>query len=238
MKKPSGIFVTGTDTGVGKTITSAALLCALKSAGIDAVYMKPVQSGCRQKSGQLIAPDFELVCSLAGACPPKSERPFMTPYRFRRACSPHLAADLEKRPVFPGKIINSFNALKKLHDFVVVEGAGGVLTPLSWKYSMLDLMKSLSLPVILVAKPGVGTINHTLLSLRELRRANLKILGVVFNHSSGKGEGIIEKSNKITIERLGRVPVIAELPFFRASLISRAFSRKAAKLAKALKQQS
>lgn len=225
MKKPNGIFITGTDTGVGKTIISAAVLSILKSAGVDAVYMKPVQTGCGRKSGRLIAPDLEFVLSMSGIRPSVKERQLMAPYRFRRACSPHLAAGLEKRPILPGKIINSFNALKRLHDFVIVEGAGGVLTPLSWKHSILEVMKSLSLPVILVAKPGLGTINHTLLSLRELRHSNLKVLGVVFNYSSGKGEEIIERSNKIAIERLGRVRVIAEFPFI-AGLRHDAHARK------------
>lgn len=213
MKKPNGIFITGTDTGVGKTIISAALLCVLKSNGVDAVYMKPAQTGCRVRGKRLIAPDLELVCSLAGINPSEKERQLTVPYRFRQACSPHLAAKLEKRTIRFSKIINSFNVLKRRHDFVIVEGAGGVLTPLSSQYSILGVMQSLSLPVILVARPGLGTINHTLLSLRELRLAKLNILGVVLNYSSAKTKGIIEASNKAAIERLGCVPVLAEFPF-------------------------
>jgi len=241
MKKPNGIFITGTDTGVGKTIISAALLCGLKSTGVhtdaftlklrneservDAVYMKPVQTGCLKKSGQLIAPDLELVDSLADINPSGKERQLTSPYRFRQACSPHLAAALERRNISLSKIMKAFAGLKSRHDFVIVEGAGGILTPLSWQYSMLDVMKSLSLPVILVARPGLGTINHTLLSLRELRRAKLNILGVVLNYSSAKTKGIIEASNKEAVERLGRVPVLAEFPFL-GNLQRGACSRK------------
>ena len=211
MKKPNGIFIAGTDTGAGKTVVAAALLCALKAIGIDAVYLKPVQTGCLRRSGELIAPDLEFVLSVSGFFPSEKERRLMAPYCFRRACSPHFAAELEKRTIRLSKIISSYNALKSRHDFVIVEGAGGVLTPLSWQSSMLDLMQSLALPVILAAKPGLGTINHTLLSLRELRRVNLKITGVIFSHSTGKG--LIEKSNKAAVERLGRVPILTELPF-------------------------
>lgn len=213
MKRPQGIFVTGTDTGVGKTIISAALMHALKANGFDAVYMKPVQTGCLKRTRGLIAPDLEFVLSASGFSPTGKERALMAPYCFRSPCSPHLAARLEKRPVQLSRLISSFNALKRSRRFVIVEGAGGILTPLSWRYSMLDLMQSLALPVILVARPGLGTINHTLLSLRELRLAKLNILGVVFNYSSAANRGIIAASNVETIERLGRVQVLAEFPF-------------------------
>lgn len=238
MKKPSGIFVTGTDTGVGKTVVSAALLCAMKSAGVDAVYMKPVQTGCHKKQGRLIAPDLEFVLSYSGIRPPAKERLLMAPYSFLQACSPHLAAALEGQKIRIPKVIKSFAALKRRHEFIVVEGAGGILTPLSRQFSMLDLMKALSLPVIVVARPGLGTLNHTLLTLRELRRAKLEIMGIVINYAVKTSRTFIEKDNRAMIEKLGRTPVIAELPFFRAALISQTFSRKAVKLAKALKQQT
>lgn len=208
-----GIFITGTGTGVGKTIVSAALLRVLQSAGVDAVYMKPVQTGCRQKSGQLIAPDLEFVLSISGFCPASGERKLMAPYCFRKPCSPHLAARLEKRPIKLLRITSSFKALKHAHDFVIVEGAGGVLTPLSWQCSIIDLMQALALPVIVVARPGLGTINHTLLTLRELRRAKLNILGIVINDAGGTRKTVIEKDNLKTIERLGDTRIIAELPF-------------------------
>lgn len=215
MKKPRGIFVTGTDTGVGKTVVSAALLFALKSAGLDAVYMKPVQTGCRRKSGRLLAPDLDFVLSIAGLRPPPKERRLMAPYCFRKPCSPHLAARLEKRPIKLSRITSSFKALKRAHDFVIVEGAGGVLTPLAWQCSMIDLMQALALPVIIVARPGLGTINHTLLALRELRRAKLNILGVVINDAGATRETVIEKDNLKTIEQLGNTRIIAQLPFMR-----------------------
>lgn len=213
MNKSGGIFITGTDTGVGKTVVSAALLYAFNKAGLDFVYMKPVQTGCSRKSGKLIAPDLEFVLSTSGYCPAEKEKKLMAPYLFRPACSPHLAAEIERRPIVPEKIINSFKTLKRLHDFVIVEGAGGILTPLSRQYSMLDLMKALSLPVILVARPGLGTINHTLLTLRELRRAKLDIFGVVINYADNTRKTAIEKDNLKIIERLGDTRIIAELPF-------------------------
>jgi len=213
---PHGIFITGTDTGVGKTVVSAALLCDLKSAGVDAVYMKPVQTGCPRRGKKLISPDLAFVYSRAGITPSEKEQQLMSPYRYRRACSPHLAAGLERQKIIFSRIIKSFAALKRRHEFIVVEGAGGILTPLSRQLSMLDLMKALSLPVIVVARPGLGTINHTLLTLRELRRAKLKILGIVINYAGDTRKTVIEKDNLKTIEQLGNTRIIAQLPFMRA----------------------
>ena len=215
MKKTGGIFITGTDTGVGKTFFSAVLLRACLALGIDAVYMKPVQTGCKLKSRRLIASDCEFVLSFAGLRAPLRERKYITPYLFRKACSPHLAAAIEKRNIRLSKITGAFRQLRKRHGLVIVEGAGGILTPLSWKTSMLDLAKALALPVILVARPGLGTINHTILSLRELKRAKLPVLGVVLNNAAGDKKGPIEKSNRVSIEKIGRVRVLAEVPHVR-----------------------
>lgn len=215
MKKAGGIFITGTDTGVGKTFVAAALVRSLRSAGLDAVYMKPVQTGCVKKSERLVAPDFEFVRSFVGLNAPARERKYITPYLFRKACSPHLAAAIEKRYIRISKITGAFRQLRKRHGLVIVEGAGGILTPLSWRISMLDVMKALALPVILVARPGLGTINHTILTLRELRRAKLSVLGVVLNSTVKGKKGLVEKSNRASIEKIGRARVLAEVPYWR-----------------------
>ncbi|MDD5483495.1 MAG: dethiobiotin synthase [Kiritimatiellae bacterium] len=214
-KRPHGIFIAGTDTGVGKTVVSAALLRGLKSAGIDAVYMKPVQTGCKKRGQRTIAPDLDFVISAAGITPPETERRLMAPCRFRRPCSPHLAAALEKKQIRLSKILRAFAGLKRRHDFVVVEGAGGILTPLERRLSMLDLMKKLGLPVALVARPGLGTLNHTLLTLGELRRARLKIKGIILNHAVKSSRTYIVKDNRAMLEKLGRTRIISELPHFK-----------------------
>jgi dethiobiotin synthetase len=177
--------------------------------------MKPVQTGCRLHGKRLIAPDLEMVSSLAGINPSEKERQLMAPCRFRMACSPHLAAELERRKISVPEILRAYAWLKKRHEVVIVEGAGGILTPILRQYSMLNLMQALKLPVVVVARPGLGTINHTLLTLRELRRAKLNILGVVINHAVNERKTVIEKDNLKTIERLGRTRIIAELPFIQ-----------------------
>lgn len=210
-----GIFITGTDTGVGKTAVSAILLASLRKAGIDAVPMKPVQTGCKTIKGRLLAPDLEFMLKFGGIKPPDADRNLMCPYRFKPACSPHLAAAMAGKSISLNKIRKCFQKLSSQHEAVIVEGAGGLLTPISGKKTMLDLMKMLKLPVILVARPGLGTINHTLLSIREIRCAGLKLEGVILNQTQPGRPGFIEKDNFTTIARLGKVKVLGCISFNR-----------------------
>jgi len=208
-----GIFITGTDTGVGKTLVSAVILSALHQAGIDAVPMKPVQTGCKSKKGRLIAPDLAFVLQLTGIKTAASEQHLMCPYRFKPACSPHLAASMAGKRISFSNVRKCFRKLASRHSMVIVEGAGGVLVPLNGKKTMLDLMKMLDLPVILVARPGLGTINHTLLSINKLRGAGLEVKGVIFNETQPGRPGFIEKDNVKTIAQLGKVRILGYIPF-------------------------
>lgn len=225
---PHGIFVTGTDTGVGKTVVAAALLTLLRSRGLDAVPMKPVQTGCVRRRGRRAAPDLEFCLRMSGLKVSAAERRRMAPYGFARACSPHLAAAREGRRIVLGRIAASFQDLARAHDVVVVEGAGGILVPLNERETMLDLMQALALPVLLVARPGLGTINHTLLSLRELDRAGLQVAGVVFNAAGRSPWGGIEQDNVATVARRGRVRILGCLPRL-APLTAEALRRVAAR---------
>jgi dethiobiotin synthetase len=208
-----GIFVTGTDTGVGKTLIAAALIKACRAMGRDAVPMKPVQTGCRRSRGAWVAPDLETSLRASRIRVSAAERLWMAPYCFGPACSPHLAARGAGIRISLPRIRQAFRRLARLHDIVVVEGAGGVLVPLDDRLTMLDLMVDLGLPVLLVARPGLGTINHTLLSLHALRRAGRTVVGVVFNSACPGRQGAIERDNRQTIERMGGCPVLADIPF-------------------------
>jgi dethiobiotin synthetase len=209
----NGVFVTGTDTGVGKTMVAAGLLGALRQAGSDAVPMKPVQTGCSRRHGVWVAPDLEFSLKAAGMTPGAKDLARMAPYCFRPACSPHLAARRGGQRISLSRIRGAFQELQSAHDFVVVEGAGGVLVPLDDRRTMIDLMITLGIPVVLVARPGLGTINHTLLSIRALRLAGLDILAVVINHASPGRPGWIERDNRATLEAMEPVPVTAVLRF-------------------------
>ncbi len=208
----NGLFITGTDTGVGKTVLSAALLLALRRNGVDAVPMKPVQTGCVRRGSRVIAPDLEFCLASADLNPASEERHWMCRYRYMLASSPHLAAERARLHIYKETIVRDFRRILKKHDAVLVEGAGGVLAPLSRHQTMLDLMKALGLPVLLAARPGLGTINHTLLSIHELRRAKLKVAGVVFVDSRPGRWTLIEKDNLRAIRELSGVPFVGHLP--------------------------
>jgi dethiobiotin synthase len=185
---PSRFFITGTDTGVGKTVVSAMLCAAL-----DATYWKPIQTGTREGS------DRVTVIRLASL--PKT-RTIPEAYRFPPPVSPHLAAQRAGMRIDLGKI-----AMPKLsvNENLIAEGAGGALVPINEKQLMTDLMRQLGLPIVLVSRTALGTINHTLLSIAALRAARLDLRGVVM-----VGKPDIE--NRKAIEHYGGVRVFGTLP--------------------------
>ena len=214
------LFITGTDTGVGKTIVAASLLAAARARSIRAAPMKPVQTGCTGRASQLRAPDLDFCLAVADLNPTPEEQRWMCPYRFIPASSPHLAAKLRGLHIYKETIKTHFRKILSKYDAVIVEGAGGVLAPIDEKNTMLDIMKALHLPVLLVARAGLGTISHTLLSLAELHRAKLNVIGIVLVQSTPGKQGVIEKDNARIIRKMGGVPILACLPFrkrFKAS---------------------
>jgi dethiobiotin synthase len=216
-----GIFITGTGTGVGKTVVTAGIVRWLRARGVDAVPAKPIQTGCSLSpaitaggAAALIVPDLEFVLAAAGLSVGEAEKGLMCPYRYEPACSPHLAGRLVGRYPDLEVIEQCLRELAHEHHALVVEGAGGVLVPIDERRTMRDLMRRLGLPVIVVARVGLGTINHTLLTLEALRAAQLEVLGVVFNDVDGDASSddvAIRRDNPQTIARLGNVLVLGEL---------------------------
>ena len=224
----NGLFITGTDTDIGKTVLSALLLAEIRRRGINAAPMKPVQTGClKQDTGHmdpassiqcspsLSVPDLDYSLALASMKVTAEDCTCMSPYRFEPACSPHLAAELAGEEIEIGQIMIAARALEARYDLILAEGAGGILVPLNPRETMLDLMHALKFPVLLAARPGLGTINHTLLSLRALRSDGLDIAGVVFAAATDTEPGFIEKDNAAVIERFGKVPVLGAIPYCR-----------------------
>ncbi len=207
-----GIFVVGTGIGVGKTIVTAGIVRALRNSGIDAVPAKPIQTGCIQTGTELMAPDLEYCLAVAGVKPLDGERELMCPYRYRPACSPHLAGRLSGVYAAGNRITTCLDALASSHDMVVAESIGGVLTPMNESRTMLDLVREIGWPILLVASGSSGTINHTLLSLAVLRNSGLQPEGVVVNHWYSEPD-MTGRDNRAAIERFGNVTVLAEVPF-------------------------
>ena len=179
--KQKGFFVTGTDTDIGKTYISKVLADTFSCMYPAVTYMKPVQTGCIESSdGNLIAPDFDYVMS--GRAVMTGTYDQHVPYRFKPACSPHLGASLVSREIALKQIYNCFFEISKNDTLIIVEGAGGILVPLSKTCNTIDLINHLQLPVILVTSPRIGTLNHTFLTLNELHRSGVVTAGVVFNN--------------------------------------------------------
>lgn len=192
----SGFFVTGTDTGVGKTVVSAALTIALRHAG-PVRYWKPIQTGIEHDD------DTATVASLA-AC--AASELLTTGVRLPRPLSPHLAARLSGTAIELGPLEDAFTEAAR-SSRLVVEGAGGALVPVNDIQMMTDLMARLDLPVVIAARSTLGTINHTLLTIEALRHRSISIAGVVM-------VGPPNADNREAIERYGDVKVAGEMPMF------------------------
>jgi dethiobiotin synthetase len=228
--RPRGFFVAGTDTGVGKTVVAAAMLAALRERGVRAVPMKPVQTGARLRRGALESPDLAFCLRMNGLRPDLEWRRLMAPFLYRDACSPHLAAGRSARPVSLPGIRKSFAALCSRFEAVVVEGAGGLMVPLNRRACMIDLIPALGVPAVLVARPGLGTLNHTLLSLEALHRRGIRVCAVVVNGCAAV-PGYIETDNLRSLRRrAGRVPVLAFPRLREREMEPEAFGRAASRV--------
>lgn len=202
-----GIFITGTDTGVGKTVVSAALARLLRMNGIRAGVMKPVTSGCREESGRLVSDDALLLCRAAGI--PYSEE--VAPYCLREALAPSEAARAEGVSIDFSHIKALYQELAAAHEFMIVEGAGGLMVPLSGGLLVADLARQLELPLLVVARPGLGTINHTVLTCFAARQIGLQVAGVIINGMPAAA-GRAEQSAPHQIGSLCGAPLLGVWP--------------------------
>ena len=213
-----GLFVTGTDTGAGKSVLSACLVAALRAAGVPAGAHKPVLTGTEEPPGPWPRDD-ELLAAVSGA-----EAEEVAPLRFGPPVSPHLAAHLAGRPIEAATLLEGVRRASAVHpEMLVVEGVGGLTVPLNDTYLVCDLAADLGMPLLIAARPGLGTINHTLLTLRAARATGLDVLAVVLTPWPAEA-GLIERSNRETIERLGQVEVavLGALPAPDPGLLARA----------------
>jgi dethiobiotin synthetase len=194
-----GIFVTGTDTGVGKSVLSAALLAAMAATGEPVRAHKPAVTGLDEPAGSWPR-DHELLGAMAGMEPEQ-----VAPLRYGPAVSPQLAAELAGERVDPAQMVAAARDAGR-GGVLIVEGAGGLLSPLAYDYTVCDLAVELGLALLIAARPGLGTINHTLLTLAAARGAGLDVAAVVLTPWPAEPT-TLEHSNRATIERLGAVEV-------------------------------
>jgi len=200
----NGVFVTGTDTGVGKTVVSACIALSIARWGESVGVLKPVQTG----AGFVGVLDVEFVYRALGEGFDLEE---VCPYRFSEPLSPMLAASLAGEEIEIPRVVRAYQRLRAEYDFVVVEGAGGLLVPIKEGYLMSDLARELALPVVVVARPGLGTINHTLLTVHSARSMGLEVLGIVINNYPSNPTRA-ERTNPAALDALCDAPIIGVVP--------------------------
>lgn len=194
-------FITGTDTDVGKTVATFALATLLKNKGIDAGVMKPVQ--CAGDDAEFLTNNLDLKDDFNDINPCYADEPL----------SPHIAFSRINKAIDVSQIFDSYRRLALSHDLLLVEGAGGWMVPLKDDFLVSDLARQMGLDVIIVARPGLGTINHTLLTIEQIRQSGLNVAGVVFCESEKGTKGVAAKTNPAAIADFGDVPVLGTIPY-------------------------
>ncbi|MCU0667862.1 MAG: dethiobiotin synthase [Myxococcota bacterium] len=199
----AGVFITGTDTGVGKTVAGCAIAEALRRRGIDVGVMKPIETGVGAQ-GPL---DAIALIEAAGVNDPIE---LVCPQRFELPAAPNVAAAREGRSVDVPAIRAAFQALRARHAFLLVEGAGGLLVPIASDFTMADLMAEMELPILVVARGTLGTVNHTLLTLEAIERRGLPLAGVVVSHGPRRISGA-EEENLVALRELLGTRLVGEI---------------------------
>ena len=188
-----GLFVTGTDTGVGKTVVTAGIAAFLKERGLDVAAMKPVESGCLSGAPESDSAYLKKMIPLA------DDLDLINSYAFEPPLAPGLAARLEGVEISFDRILENFHRLELLHRWVLVEGAGGLRVPLGEGKEVADLIVAMKLPVLIVARMALGTLNHSLLTLEALERRGIEVAGLVFNCPQKEAD----PSTRFNVELLG-----------------------------------
>jgi len=205
-----GIFITGTSTGVGKTLVAAGLAWALRRRKIHVGIMKPFATANRVFSTKYRSQDTAILAKASGVSDPDC---VLNPFFYPIAASPLVASQLNKgAAVNIKKAMHSLKDLGKKHDFLIVEGIGGIMVPLSEYEYFAGFAKRVDMPVIIVATTKLGTLNHTILTVMACEKFGLKITGIILNKMSKKPNTVEQKTAEV-IERLTRLKVLAVIPF-------------------------
>ena len=221
-----GFFVTGTDTGVGKTIITAALIKAAHILGFKACGMKPIETGCkreenREGNNSLIPSDGTFLREITGT---GESIGLITPISFENPLAPLPASEIEDKPIDLDKIKTAYKELSSRYDIIIVEGIGGLLVPILRDYFVVDLARDFGLPIIVASKPGLGTINHTMLTVNYAIKEGFDVAGIIINYTRPPENTLAENTNPEIIRRLSSVPVIGIFPYLK-DLESRTIER-------------
>lgn len=205
-----GLLITGTDTGIGKTLVAGAISHWFRQQeGKRVAVCKPVATGCVRRREGLVSEDAEFLAHCAEARHPLD---LICPVRYVEPLAPAVAAEREKRPVDWEAIDRAIHLMSRDSDVMIVEGVGGLMVPMDSKHTFLDVVQWLHLPAVIVARPGLGTINHTLLAVLALRQRGVSVAGVVINRYPTDTPGLAEETNPQAIEKWGKVPILSIVP--------------------------
>lgn len=205
-----GLFVTGTDTEVGKTVIAGGLARLLREAGRRVGVMKPIATGCERRGRfGLVSPDAEFLAHCADA---PEDLQTINPVRYAEPLAPSVAARRSRRPVDRVAIRDNYERIRARAELTIIEGIGGLLVPLDEKHTVADLAVEFQLPLVIVARPGLGTINHTLLTVEAARSRDLPIAAIVINRYDADRATLAEETNPETIARLARLPLPTVVP--------------------------
>lgn len=201
-------LITGTDTGVGKTVVGCGIAAALTAQGKRVGVLKPAETGCPEREGELYPQDAALLASFAQSSVPLEE---ICPYRFTPPLAPSVAAEMADTSIEVSRIREHFQRQVASHDVVIVEGAGGLLVPLHDRYSFADLAADLQLPLLIVVGSKLGALNHALLTFHCAQARSLPVLGYILNHPTPASDLAIQ-TNAQTLAGLTDVPCLGILP--------------------------
>lgn len=205
-----GYFITGTDTGVGKTIVAGGLAALYKNKCLDVGVMKPIATGCKRVNNNLVSDDAVFLKLSAEV---DDDYELINPYSFEQSLAPTVAARLSKTKIDKDKINTAFDSLCERHEYIIVEGIGGLLVPLDEYYFVVDMANEMELPIIVVCRPTLGTINHTLLTVSYARQHGLDVKGIIINESTEVSDETVKKTNAEEIKRLTGLPILGMIPF-------------------------
>ncbi len=209
----NGLFITGTDTGVGKTVITAGLLGALRRRGTNAIAIKPIQSGGILRENQLISEDACFYGAVTDL--PYTSRE-LNPICLQAPLAPAVAAEVEGVTINLETMLDHFRKISAEHQLTLVEGAGGLMVPLvGTGVTVADLAVRMGLPLLVVARPNLGTINHTCLTVAYAKARGLKVAGVIINMYEHHNAGVAERTNPGLIETMTGVPILGLIPMVR-----------------------
>jgi dethiobiotin synthetase len=204
-----GLLITGTDTGIGKTVIAGAIARQLRLAGKRVAVCKPCGSGCVHRREGLVSEDAEFLAHCAGSPHPLH---IVCPQRYAEPLAPAVAGQRAGQPLDWAEVQRCIDEMSTGSEVMIIEGVGGIMVPMDEKHTMLDVASWLNVPAVVVARAGLGTINHTLLTVNALRARGVRVAGVVINNYPAENPGVAEETNPKAIEKWGKVPVLCIVP--------------------------